>query len=1085
MSITDPGQLRDGLEALLRRDLIGPTDPDEEIVGRPESRYLVGVLHPAFTDQDPTQSDEALAATGDDDAPDAYAAYGGMKQSAIGLSYTTTVDSTPVAKVTFAEYTPPAEATASEATESPVGLDVAEHLPVGAGTRLKSTWKRVPAPGLTAALREPAGFLAAGDDIELRWQSRVHDGARIWTVSLVNRRHRKGARPIFQPSLQVTLEADGGEFVARPLAARSDPDARLSALLYRNEPEFAVGHGCAADWEQAGNRVASIRTEFIPSYDVPAVIPAEQTAAELDQALLSRMDDGARLDAALRPIVDEYRGWISEQANTVGDLPVALRGVAEANLNACRAAARRIETGIEAIAGDARTRDAFRFMNAAMALQRRRSLLSAEYRSTGIWPSEIAEIPKWRPFQLAFILMNLVGVMDPGSDDRQVVDLLWFPTGGGKTEAYLGLTAFTIGYRRLRESAGEINGQGITVLMRYTLRLLTTQQFERATALVSACEFIRRKAPAKWGTLPITIGLWVGQEATPNRYEQARAKRDELAGRPNANEQHPFVLRTCPWCGAALPFPQAFVFDDAARTVTVVCTQARCDFGAPAGLPVVLIDESVYRHPPSVLLATVDKFARMPWVPDAASLFGRATTRCPNHGYVADPEGHKVAGDSRKSFVPVDEGPGISLIIQDELHLISGPLGTLVGIYEVAVEFLAGRAGTTPKVIASTATIRSAMDQVRGLYGRGASLFPPPALDPFESFFARLATPEERPGRRFVGLAAPGSSMKTALIRVYASLLSGPLDLEDDPAVRDPYWTLVGYFNSIRELGGALSLMYDDVPKRLAASTRQDGRPLRELLLIAELTSRIPTYEIPNRLKQMEQPVESGKALDTLLASNMISVGIDVDRLGLMVVAGQPKGTAEYIQATSRVGRRHPGLIVTVYNWSRARDLSHYERFRSYHASLYRHVEATSVTPLSARARDRGLQAVLVAVLRLAQSRLRGNADAVAMKALDRTDPMIAEFLAYFGARALRTQSDEAHDSIEDLEASIDYWIGRASIEPGLTYEGVGTNPQHYLLRPALADDSFAGAPRVVDAQAWRLPNSLRNVEREHNWYRK
>lgn len=217
----------------------------------------------------------------------------------------------------------------------------------------------------------------------------------------------------------------------------------------------------------------------------------------------------------------------------------------------------------------------------------------------------------------------------------------------------------------------------------------------------------------------------------------------------------------------------------------------------------------------------------------------------------------------------------------------------------------------------------------------------------------------------------------------------------------------------------------------------------------------------------------------------MISVGIDVDRLGLMVVAGQPKGTAEYIQATSRVGRRHPGLIVTVYNWTRARDLSHYERFRSYHASLYRHVEATSVTPLSARARDRGLQAVLVAVLRLAQSRLRGNADAAAMKNLDRTDPLVSEFLSYFGARASRTQSDEAHDSVEDLEASIDYWIGRASIEPGLTYEGVGTNPQHYLLRPALADDGYGGAPRVVDAQAWRLPNSLRNVEREHNWYRR
>jgi hypothetical protein len=555
VSTTDPGQLRDGLEALLRRDLIGPTDPEEEIVGRPESRYLVGVLHPAFTDQDPTQSDEALAATGEDDAPDAFAAYGGMKQSAIGLSYTTRIDSTPTVAVNFAEYTPPAGAATDEATESAPEVDSAEAIAGGEGARLKSTWKRIPAPAVIADLREPAGYLAVGDDIELRWQSRVHDGARIWTVSLINRRHRKGARPIFQPSLRVELESGRGEFVARPLAARSDPDARLSALLYRNEPEYAVGHGCAADWEQTSDRVAAIRTEFIPSYDVPAVIPAEQTAAELDQAVLSRMDDGAQIETALRPIVDEYRGWIEQQAKRVPSLPAELRGVAEANLNACRTAARRIETGIESIAGDIRTRDAFRFMNAAMALQRRRSLMSAEYRATGVWPSEVAEVPKWRPFQLAFILMNLVGVVAPGSADRKVVDLLWFPTGGGKTEAYLGLTAFTVAFRRLRESDGVINGQGITVLMRYTLRLLTTQQFERATALVSACEFIRRKAPAKWGTEPVTIGLWVGQEATPNRYEQARAKRDELAGRPKANEQHPFVLRTCPWCGAALPFP--------------------------------------------------------------------------------------------------------------------------------------------------------------------------------------------------------------------------------------------------------------------------------------------------------------------------------------------------------------------------------------------------------------------------------------------------------------------------------------------------------------------------------------------------
>ena len=234
----------------------------------------------------------------------------------------------------------------------------------------------------------------------------------------------------------------------------------------------------------------------------------------------------------------------------------------------------------------------------------------------------------------------------------------------------------------------------------------------------------------------------------------------------------------------------------------------------------------------------------------------------------------------------------------------------------------------------------------------------------------------------------------------------------------------------------------------------------------------------------MEQTVASGEALDTLLASNMISVGIDVDRLGLMVVAGQPKGTAEYIQATSRVGRRHPGLIVTIYNWTRPRDLSHYERFRSYHAALYRHVEATSVTPLSARARDRGLQAVLVAVLRLALGRLRSNPDAAEIRSLDRSDPIVAEFLGYFTDRARRTQSDEAPTRWRtSRRVSMPGAAGHGSHD--LAYERVGNKPEHQLLRPALDDAASGTGARKPDPQSWRLPNSLRNVEREHNWFRR
>jgi hypothetical protein len=1078
----DVAVAREALLDLLRKDLLGPHEALEEFEGRPESRYIVGVLHPAFSEQNPEESDEALAGADDEESSDAYAAYGGLKQSAIGLSFSTGPQAAPIVTVEFAEYVRPDSGEVEDESEGDEDDPAAGESAAASTARVKRVWKReaIRIPQLT--LDSPRAARLVANDIELRWQSRFSGPDRVWTVSLVNRRSGKRARPIFQPKLTIS-NRDAEGFRARPSASHSDPDEQLSALLYRTRPEYAVGHGCAADWNASRAPVTQINTELLPAYEVPAVVPEEQTAALLVQGTLADIADAARLKEALLPIVDEYRKWITQQATRVDELDVALRPTAKVNLDKCRAAALRIAAGIELLVADAQVHMAFRFMNAAMDLQRRRSLAAAAYRATGQWPATESEVPAWRPFQLAFILMNLAGVSQSESSDRSLVDLLWFPTGGGKTEAYLGLTAFAIGYRRLAEQAGRSTGQGITVLMRYTLRLLTTQQFERATTLITACEVLRRAKPQMWGTEPITIGLWVGKSATPNHYDAAKERRDELGGDANASERHPFVLRTCPWCGSKLPFPASFVFNDASHEVTVSCPSGRCEFAEPRSLPVILIDETAYRHPPSVLLATVDKFARMPWVGDAASLFGRATSRCPTHGYVGDITQHKAFCDADAKLESCAEGPGISLIIQDELHLISGPLGTLVGLYEIAVDFLGGRGKAVPKVIASTATIRSADDQVRALYGRDTSLFPPPALDPFESFFARIASADERPGRRFIGLAAPGSSMKTALIRVYASLLSGTFGLTGDDTVRDPYWTLIGYFNSLRELGGAVSLMHDDVPKRVNALSRQDLRPRRELTRIEELTSRIPTYEIPNRLRQMEEQLKSGRALDALLATNMISAGIDVDRLGLMVVAGQPKGTAEYIQATSRVGRRHPGLIVTVYNWTRPRDLSHYERFRSYHSALYRHVEATSVTPLAPRARDRGLQAVLVSVVRLAEVRLRGDRGASVMSSGARAEPLVAEFLQFFAERARRTQSSEADAALLDVEGDLDYWESRAKLAPQLTYERHGVPPMH-LIRPA-ADEPDQPTAAQYDSQAWRLPNSLRNVEREHNWFRR
>ena len=1069
--------VRSGLVRWLRADLMGPQDDSEALRGRPEARYAVGVLHPAFTSTDGLEADEALVADGQEDGDaDVEPAYGGIHQSAVGISFTTTPDAQPRVSLEWGEYERPVDAENPEdQVDGPGDLEDSGGVSVQGSVRAR--WLRHQ-ESAAIALDAETGAADLGTGLSLDWRGRLRDGNRIWTASFVNRRSPK-QRPVFQPRLRISLQV--GSFVARPLAGSDDPDAALAELLYRDFPEFAVGHGCAADWDLGPDgRATEVRTEFIPAFEIPAVRPSGLTSAELGQGALAAISDQASLGSALQPLVASYRSWIAEQTTRANaELRGALRDTALENLRKCTVAADRMDRGIARLVADQPAWTAFRVMNRAMALQRQRTLIAEWYRTKGQRLVEADEVPTWRPFQLAFILLNLEGVCDPSSADRTLVDLLWFPTGGGKTEAYLGLTAFSIALQRLQQPQSA--AQGVTVLMRYTLRLLTTQQFERALTLVCACESIRTSNTDRWGSERMTIGLWVGQAATPNNYDTAKEARDQLTGAAKASVRHPFVVRSCPWCGSSLAFPESFAFADASRDILINCPNKDCVFSEGSGLPVLVVDEAIYRHPPALLLATVDKFARVPWEPDAACLFGRATSRCSVHGLVGDPEAHRRhLSEAASLIVQAEPGPGIRLIIQDELHLISGPLGTLVGAYEAAIDFLAGRDGFPPKVIASTATIRSATEQIRALYGRNAALFPPPAIDPFDSFFAEPSPPEEAPGRLYLGLTAPGTSMKTALIRVYASLLSaGVAARRDDEGSVDPYWTLVGYFNSLRELGGALSLMYDDVPKRLLAMERVEGRPARTPLVVEELTSRIPSHDIPNRLRQMEKEAHTNQALDAILASNMISVGVDVNRLGLMVVAGQPKGTAEYIQATSRVGRKYPGLIVTVYNWSRPRDLSHYERFRSYHAALYRHVEATSVTPLSSRARDRAMEGVIVGALRLADPVLRGQASAGSIASLTYADSPIAEFVRYFEERAQASDPDEAEAAVEDLKARIDRWMFRAKGSP-LPYARTKIPPRH-LIRPA-SDQPESGSI-AYDPEAWRLLNSLRNVEREHGWY--
>lgn len=309
---------------------------------------------------------------------------------------------------------------------------------------------------------------------------------------------------------------------------------------------------------------------------------------------------------------------------------------------------------------------------------------------------------------------------------------------------------------------------------------------------------------------------------------------------------------------------------------------------------------------------------------------------------------------------------------------------------------------------------------------------------------------ENDPFRKYVGVCAPGQSVKTALLRVYAIILQAAYtySLQDEyKEVIDPYYSLVGYFNSIRELGGAVRLLQDDIPKRIYRIKNKYGLDKQRYLNHnVEITSRMSSYKIPEKLNQLETTCDSKECLDTAIATNMIAVGMDVDRLGLMVVTGQPKQNSEYIQATSRIGRAFPGLVVTLYNAYRPRDLSHYENFTGYHSQLYRFVEGTTATPFSARARDRVMHALVISAIRLNFPNMANNPDAAAIGSL--TKEQLDSVKSLIIDRLNIIKPSARADAEEEIDRFIDWWKLQAAQTKPLRYYVVGTERYNRLMNP-------------------------------------
>ncbi|MFS0703407.1 helicase-related protein [Cellulomonas sp. 179-A 9B4 NHS] len=1048
MTRLDPWyRARAAMVEALERDLMG-SDDDVHLTEPPLDRFVVGILHPPTGDpiEDAADVPDVETGTQVDAEYDPGVSLSRMRRpSSMGLTFAVDPSLTPRVAVTVRadRYLPQIDGQlADETLATPTDGDDAEESPVVDRVRFKKprNWNLVAGATRTEyvdtkAAQHHAFQLEEGLELRVLVRPPV-DGDVSVTVALVNSFRRETPNGTdeyawFRPV--ITVEAERGTFSERRAAARSarGTDEATSELLYRQAVSLAVGHGCAVVWDTVPAR--RLQTTFLPRQEV-LVSRAERAElrGRFGMATLAGTDERD----ALHALVSEYVSWIERQESRLPELDDDVRVTAADHLLTARRTADRMRRGIAVLDGDPDAARAFRVMNAVMQEQRARQEMVRTGRDTPLDDEQ-----QWRPFQMAFVLLNLEGLVDPSSEEREIADLLWFPTGGGKTEAYLGLIAFTLALRRLRGGPGR--GGGVGVLMRYTLRLLTLQQFERAAGLICALERWRRAELPD--AEPITVGLWVGRSGTPNSHKDALAALRRLRDNQSPGEHgNPRQLLTCPWCGSDLPV-DAYDLDRRLGRLVVRCPAPSCDFHD--GLPVLVVDEDVYAARPSLLIGTVDKFAMMAWRPEVRRLFGA-------DGEVDRPD----------------------LIVQDELHLISGPLGTLVGLYETAVD-AASTGSARPKIVASTATIRRAQGQVKAVFDREARQFPPPGIDPGDSFFAVEAPRDELPAREYVGVLAPGTSHATLLVRSYAALLQAGKDLDAPDDVRDAYWTLLGYFNSLRVLGAAFIQSIDDVPGRIPVAARRLGTEPRHVEEPKELTSRVSSDEVPQRLKELGTSLGADDCQDIVLATNMISVGVDVDRLGLMVVMGQPQTTSEYIQATSRVGRRHPGLVVTLYNSARTRDLSHYESFVPYHRALYRQVEATGATPFAPRAVDRGLHGVLVSLMRLLVTEGAAETAVGAVNA----EPEVAKVREVVRRRVAAVAPDEEERVLTALDALIENWQDAVGEHRVQKYTSWGA-PMGALVVPAGGSPFVDGQERQLDQfpvnePAWPTLTSLRNVD--------
>ena len=821
------------------------------------------------------------------------------------------------------------------------------------------------------------------NDLNYSFKGFEHNGKYYVKVHIQNKMQGVGYRfCVFQPVVRIT--PINGTLIpyTEPIYSLDDEENNITEFIYRDVKNYGKGIACAAHWDEGGQW---IETTYMPYSDVKKFSTKFEnesfTACKLWKiSSWSDWNDNEIINN-LTAFVQGYDRWHEQEIVRTEDVDAKYQETVNLILYRQKQLLDRLNDNIEFLRENPEAMECFKIANTAMLLQMVISRFkdrdnvhgdadifnSLEYFKNKTYVRHIKE-PEYYPFQLAFLLMNVKStILDEDDYRNKYVDLIWFPTGGGKTEAYLALTALTIVARRRDCGYFIANGKrrqdnitkGVSVIMRYTLRLLTTQQFERASYLICSLEFLRRNNKnLGLGTLPITIGLWVGKSTSPNKLDDLEKSKYKkfLSGETDKN---PFPVSYCPWCGMIL---DKDCYWHEGKKASLICPNNSCPFSLEdsESLPIKFIDQLIYDESPTLLFATVDKFVQ---------LSDNKTDRLLRDLNVKSPD----------------------LIIQDELHLISGPLGSTVSLFESIVEELSSRDGRRPKIIASTATTRNTGALVKSLYGKGreVNIFPAQGTSYTDNYFSKI---EPRSLRRHIGIMPSSKTTSNETeIRLMATLVlsrvklaqkimqEANVDCSDYNAILefltndknreefDKFWSIIFYFNSLKDLGRSKSRVRQEVAENAyrAQLTYFLIPPALSFLYqnfdrrVKEFSSRVQSSEIKGLLTKAQTkinfentgnqgyPIQVRTDMDLIFASNMISVGIDINRWNLMVMIGQPRSTSEYIQSSSRVARTYKGLVYNLLNPCRNREFSVFENYSSFHAAYYKYVEPLSATPLN------------------------------------------------------------------------------------------------------------------------------------------